>query len=81
MLGFVNTLALEHQPQCIFLGMFILGVTNDVFSCLGAGYVCLIKSKKDIQKDDLEEVLNVLAVSELREIRSTMNKVRKFVIK
>ncbi|KAL8122270.1 hypothetical protein AgCh_018858 [Apium graveolens] len=39
-----------------------------------AGYVCLIKSKNDIQKDDLEELLNVLAVGELREIRSTMNK-------
>ncbi|KAK1390926.1 Fanconi-associated nuclease [Heracleum sosnowskyi] len=39
-----------------------------------AGYVCLIESKNDIQKDDLEEVLNVLAVGELREIRSTMNK-------
>lgn len=41
----------------------------------------MIESKNDIQKDDLEEVLNVLAVGELREIRSTMNKVRNFFIK
>ncbi|WOH07871.1 hypothetical protein DCAR_0727305 [Daucus carota subsp. sativus] len=39
-----------------------------------AGYVCLIESKDDIHKDDLEEVLNMLAVGDLREIISTMNK-------
>ena len=45
-----------------------------------AGYVCLIESKNDIHKDDLEEVLNMLAVGDLREIISTMNKVCKFLI-
>ncbi|KAM7489156.1 hypothetical protein LguiB_026640 [Lonicera macranthoides] len=41
-----------------------------------AGYACCIQSTKDLLKYDLEEILNLLTVGELREIYCTINKKR-----
>ncbi|XP_071720394.1 fanconi-associated nuclease 1 homolog [Rutidosis leptorrhynchoides] len=39
-----------------------------------AGYVCCIETMSELQKDDLEGILNILNVSELREILSITSK-------
>ena len=40
-----------------------------------AGYLCSVETTSELDKDDLEGILNILTVGELREMLSVINKV------
>ncbi|CAI9089801.1 OLC1v1024441C1 [Oldenlandia corymbosa var. corymbosa] len=52
----------------------ILDLEGAVKELSVAGYICSLNSEVDFQDDDLEEIINVLKIAELREIASILMK-------